>query len=419
MSAYNELIKNFERIRAYMREFYVFGFKSREDYDKKSARSYDDERRRMESFFGEHMSFLRTPEGKTVFISIDSRTSRHNPFYNAWKAKSFTDGDITLHFIIFDILHSAEIKLTLSEIMDCINEKYLSEFENPQMFDESTVRKKLKEYCALGIINAEKQGRKVFYLRAQSPNVSGLCEVLDFYSEIALCGVIGSFLLDKCRREGESFAFKHHYMTGAIDSGVIAALFEAMRGECAVTAINHSRKKREPEEIRIVPLRIFISAQNGRQHLLAYVPGQDRIKSFRIDYLSEVKPAGSTPRFRELREHLDEMQKNMWGVNTGTGKLSKKKLEHVEFTVRAEPGEEHIVRRLMREKRVGEVEKTGEFTYRFSADVLDSQELTPWIRSFVCRITEIKFSNRTVENRFKSDLEKMYRIYGIEKGAEK
>ena len=134
---------------------------------------------------------------------------------------------------------------------------------------------------------------------------------------------------------------------------------------------------------------------------------------------SEVKPAEPTPRFRELRAHLDEMQKNMWGVNTGTGKLSKKKLEHVEFTVRAEPGEEHIVRRLMREKRVGEVEKTGEFTYRFSADVLDSQELTPWIRSFVCRITEIKFSNRAVENRFKSDLEKMYRIYGIEKGAEK
>ena len=34
MSSYNELIKNFERIRNYMREFYVYGFKSRNDYDK-------------------------------------------------------------------------------------------------------------------------------------------------------------------------------------------------------------------------------------------------------------------------------------------------------------------------------------------------------------------------------------------------
>ena len=40
MSSYSELIKNFEKIRAYMRDFYVYGFKSREDYQKKSARSY-------------------------------------------------------------------------------------------------------------------------------------------------------------------------------------------------------------------------------------------------------------------------------------------------------------------------------------------------------------------------------------------
>ena len=88
MSSYSELIKNFERIRAYMREFYVYGFKSRDDYSKKSARSYDDERRRIESWLGDHMSFMRTPEGKNVFISIDSRNIRHNPFYNAWKAKN-------------------------------------------------------------------------------------------------------------------------------------------------------------------------------------------------------------------------------------------------------------------------------------------------------------------------------------------
>ena len=102
MAGYSELIKNFEKVRSYMREFYVFGFKSRDDYNKKSARAYDDERRRLESWLGEHMSFVRTPEGKNVFISIDSRTSRHNPLYKAWKAKSFTDGDITLHFLIFD-----------------------------------------------------------------------------------------------------------------------------------------------------------------------------------------------------------------------------------------------------------------------------------------------------------------------------
>ena len=190
MSSYSELIKNFEKIRAYMREFYIYGFKSRDDYSKKSSRSYDDERRRIESWLGDHMSFVRTPEGKNVFISIDSRSIRHNPFYNAWKAKSFTDGDVTLHFILFDILHDPSVKCTLSEIMEQIDEKYLSGFENPMMFDESTVRKKLKEYTESGIIVTEKVGRKVSYSRAEDTDVKDLNEVLHYYSEVAPCGVI-------------------------------------------------------------------------------------------------------------------------------------------------------------------------------------------------------------------------------------
>ena len=117
--AYNELIKNFEKVRAYMREFYVYGFKSRTEYDAKSARSYDDERRRLESWLGDYMRFTQTPEGKNVFLSVDSRVTRKNPFYKAWKAKSFTDGDITLHFAIFDILY---------ELGEHMRPNYLTEY---------------------------------------------------------------------------------------------------------------------------------------------------------------------------------------------------------------------------------------------------------------------------------------------------
>ena len=105
---YSELIKNFGRIREYVREFYVYGFKSRENFSMKSARSYDDERRRVESWLGDFVGSCRTVEGKSVFLEIDSRVVSRNPLYHAWKAKSFTDGDVTLHFILFDILADYE-----------------------------------------------------------------------------------------------------------------------------------------------------------------------------------------------------------------------------------------------------------------------------------------------------------------------
>ena len=180
--AYSELVKNFNKIRDYMREFYVYGFKSRDEYTKKSARSYDDERRRMESWLGDYMRFRQTPDGKNVFISIDSRVSRHNPLYKAWKTKSFTDGDITLHFVLFDILSSSDISLTLSEITDRIDD-YLCDFEAPKVFDESTVRKKLKEYVAEGLILSEKQGKTVTYRRVEDVQMCDL-DTLDFFSEV-------------------------------------------------------------------------------------------------------------------------------------------------------------------------------------------------------------------------------------------
>lgn len=91
--AYSELVKNFERVRDYMREFYVYGFKSRTEYDKKSSRSYDNERRRIESWLGDYMSFRQDGFGKNVFLSVDSRSISSNPLYEAFKAKSFTKDD--------------------------------------------------------------------------------------------------------------------------------------------------------------------------------------------------------------------------------------------------------------------------------------------------------------------------------------
>lgn len=390
----------------------MYGFKSREEYDKKSARSYDDERRRIESWLGDNMSFVRTPEGKNVFISIDSRVSGHNPFYKSLKAKSFTDGDITLHFILFDILHSSSIALTLPEILKKIDE-YLSRFESPMMFDESTVRKKLKEYIEQGIIVGEKVGRKMIYRRADDTRLPEITDILNYYSEVAPCGVIGSFLLDKEDDKTDYFSFKHHYITSAMDSGVLAMLFKAMREKSIVTVSNMSRRADEPRKIRLIPLRIFISVQNGRQHLIAYQPEFNVIKSFRIDYLSNVKIEESTPRFDELRAEFDKMQSKMWGVTAKKNRYGEERIEHVDFTVKIGNSEEHIVRRLEREKRVGQVEKIDDHTYRFTADVYDTSEMIPWIRTFICRITELNFSNRTVENQFKRDIEKMYRMYGI------
>lgn len=407
--AYSELIKKFENIRDYMREFYVYGFKSREEFDKKSVRTYDNERRRIESYLGDYMGFHQTAEGKNVFLSIDSRSQHHNPLYKALKAKSFTDKDITLHFILFDILYSTEICMTLNELLDKMDTEYLSCFDEPMMFDESTVRKKLKEYIELGVIRCEKRGRRVLYSRTEEMDLTLLQDALEFFSEAGLCGAVGSFLLDKMENDRDSFRFKHHYITHALESEILCKLLQAISSKRSVVIGNYSRKHQGERQWEIIPLKIFVSVQNGRRYLFGYNLRVHEIKSYRLDYITKVKIGGSVKHFDRFREKLDGIQKNMWGVIFN----HHRKLEHVEFTVHINQGEEYIYHRLEREKRCGTVECIDRYNFRFMADVYDTNEMVPWIRTFICRITSLKFSNRTLENRFRKDIEEMYRLYGL------
>lgn len=411
--AYNELIKNFNKVRDYMRDFYIYGFKSREAYTRKSTRSYDDEKRRIESWLGEYMKFRQDADGKKVFLSIDSRVTRHNPLYKAWKTKSFTDGDITLHFILMDILSDGQER-SLMDIASLVD-GYLTAFEQARVFDAATIRNKLNEYVKEGLLISRKKGKTILYRRAEEFELPDT-DVLDFFSEIAPCGVIGSFLRDKTKDRADHFAFKHHYITGAMDSEVLCTILEAIHEKRTITVEMIHRKKDHITETKVVPLRVMLSVQSGRQYIMVYVPHFKRITAYRLDSIVTVKKGEPADRFDELRDKLRDkllgMQQHMWGVATDS--RASNRMEHIEFTVQYADGEQHIPRRLEREKRIGQVEYLGEHACRFSADVYDASELIPWIRTFICRITDISISNKSLETQFKEDLQAMYEMYGLE-----
>lgn len=299
--AYSELIKNFDRIRDYMRQFYVYGFKSRTEYDAKSGRSYDNERRRVESWLGDSMRFRLTPEGKHVFLSMDSRAIRSNPLYNAFKAKSFTAGDVTFHFYILDLLQNGDA-CTARQITDLFAEKYLSAFETDRQPDISTIRKKLKEYVALGLLQCRKQGRELLYSRSEDAlALNAWADALAFFSEADPLGVIGSTLLDKLEPLSPCFRFKHHYMLHALDSQILLELLTAI-GEHKTVELQYISPKTGRETAHTVcPLKIYISTQGGRQYLLCFHYRFKKLMFFRLDFLHRVT-CGHRPllRFRTL-----------------------------------------------------------------------------------------------------------------------
>lgn len=241
----------------------------------------------------------------------------------------------------------------------------------------------------------------MLYCRSETPEISGYGDAVDFFSEIAPCGALGNFMLDE---SSESiFRFKHHYITRALDSDILCELLSAVSEKRSVWITVRS------SEWEVVPLKIFSSVQSGREWLMAYSPGVHEIRSYRIDFITGVRIGEIAPRFDELRGVLSGMQQNMWGVACS----KRTRAQRVEFLIYIGENEEHIYRRLLREKRCGTVERIDQHTARFSAELTDSAEIRSWIRTFTGRIIQLDFGDRTAENLLRDDMQKMYEIYGI------
>ena len=410
--AYSELVKNFGRIRDYMRQFYVYGFRRRGEYSSQSLRSYDNERRRMESWLGDYMGFRQRGDGKRVFLSVDSRSIPSNPLYNAFKAKSFTDRDVVFHFYVLDLLQDGP--MTAGEILDGLLSRYLCHFENALQPDISIVRKKLKEYTGLGLLRGEKRGREVVYCRNDSPvDLNAWADTLAFFSEADPLGIIGSCLLDQLPEKPDRFRFKHHYLLGALDAQVMLPLLEAIGAKRSVRIVNFSPRSRGKEMLHwVLPFHIWASTQDGRQYLMCYHYSFRKMMCFRLDYIRSVELWTDEPRWEVLSGRCRQFRQHLWGTSGGSGR----RVDHFEMIIRASPREAYIPRRLEREKRTGTVEDLGGGRWKFTADVYDASELMPWVRTFIGRIENIDCSNPAVLERWRESLAQMCAMYGGDKG---
>lgn len=410
--AYNELIKNFSKIREYMSQFYIYGFKSRNEYTDKSSRSYDNERRRIESWLGDYMSFHQDSNGKNTFIAVDSRNISHNPLYNAFKAKSFTDNDIMLHFYIMDILSGNNAE-PIREIADTISSDYLSMFDDYQI-DESTIRKKLKEYEKLGIIKSEKKGKELVFSRNDdNADLDSWKDAVAFFSEEDPIGVVGSYILDKYENSPDYFTFKHHYILHALESEILYSLFEAIREHRAIEIEVYSSKKDNTGIHKVFPIKIYISTQGGRRYLMSYHYGFGRVTFYRLDSIKKILLKETESEYEKYCDLAEKFKRYLWGVSIGRSY----NLNHIEMILYVGDDEQYIVNRLNREKRYGEVSAVDKNHYKFAADVYDAMEMMPWIRTFIGRITKLECSNQAVVDTFYSDLEEMKRMYGGDNNA--
>ena len=410
MAEFQELIKNFDRIRDYMRQFYVYGFKVRGDYDGKSGRTYDNERRRIEGWMAGYVKSDYGAKGKQVYIDVDSKRISQNPLYKAWKSKSVTDNDILLHFFLADMLLEHPEGLTAGEMSDGISEEYGVAFES------QTVRNKLKEYEALGIFTSKREGKRLIYRLAsrlpaeESPLWPRLLTAVSFFQGEAPAGVVGSTILDREDEENRLFQFKHLFLVHTLEDGILLKLLEAMGEKRSIRAENKSSRTGQVSRAAGVPLKIFVSSRTGRRYLCLYSPEFRRFNNLRLDSIVSVELLEPYEGYDRAKEDLKRNLDKCWGVSFGNRNSRQEEICLKLFI--DEKKEPYVLNRLYREGRGGEVERIRENEFLYRGLFFDTNEMLSWVKSFTGRILDIQGSNAIAVAKVVRDWETMYRMYG-------
>jgi hypothetical protein len=411
MAGFTELIKNFEKIRDFTRDFFVYGFKSRNDYNKLSARSYDNERRRIESYLNELIVKNQDNRGKTISISSNTIAKTSNPLFKIWQTKSFTKNDCFLHFVILDILSMHE-SFNVAEITERISECYITESNANEPIDTMTIRNKLNEYTKLGILESTKRGKTLYYSLVSdtlssinSDTLENLNSALSFYKNVMPAGFIGHSINNI--NDGH-FIYKQIFFSQILDDDILLQILRAIDNKQIVTLTMVGSRSNLNRKATFVPLKVLVNTKTGRRYIAVYNIGNKRFSTIRLDYIKDVIFGDAHPEYCSICTEHELRMKNSFSITH----QNTEKLHNVKMLLNIdEATEQYMLERIRREGKHGIVTKIDNNLFEYNIDVADTTEMVPWLRTFIGRIVKLEGSENHVISQFKRDINSMASLY--------
>lgn len=406
-------VREIAEFRDLAKESFVYGLKHKDNYTNASNRKIEKQTQFMSDWFQECVHSKTVEVDKTAkYISLNCREYSENPLYKMWKACSFTKNEVVFFFFVIDYLENVKEAATLAEIYNAF-----LEIVNLEGFSKTAAQKWMSgKGCQAGIIKKNSDGK---YSLATNLDLCDKGDMIQYYSEVAPIGLIGSFIKDKQEYFDNPFSYKQHYIGQAFDCEILCNVLYAIKYAYNIEIhyytereVGKANDKYDVEEI-LLPVKVYSSTQNGRQYIIAWDYEKEKFVNCRLDRIKDITllDIADLELVQRIQDQFKKVSAHIWGVSLGKGRMS-----HVEFVINVCDNEGYIVRRLYREKRCGTIVRMKDHPnrFKFEADVYDARELFPWIRTFICRITELKFSDKKLDGMFRDSLVEMYKNYSIE-----
>ena len=424
MAEFHEVIKNFNKIRIYLRDFLVYGYKKRSQFQKKSRRTYDDEKRRICSYLGDYVKESYERKEKQISISLDTSTLLTNPLYCCYESKSFTANDIRLHFYLLDLLQGKE-EMDLTELSNGLIDEYQIEI------DTQLISRKLKEYCDMGIFFREKRRNKLVYSltddifeefrndygeekeKDKEEHLSDRAQLelfLGYYSMEAPMALVGHYIQNSLHMKNNWFVFENYFIGWTLEDEVLVNVLEAIHKKTFLEVKSFADAKGKVSVYQVIPFFIMTSVQNGRRYIAVYHTKLYQYTALRIDYIEKVRVLEPCEGYEKKKEMALKIRNHIWGVSWSVKQENER--HTLRFQICCEEQKQEIFYHQMKaESRRGHVRKIGKERIEFFMEVYDPIELMPWVRTFLGNICELECSDKRFLKIFQEDLQKMQELY--------
>jgi hypothetical protein len=426
---FNDFIKNYNIIRAILRDVFLYGCFSREDLEGKrkiSSRKISYEIRRIQQYVKDE--FIRTDRDgryKLLSLSYDSIRNTENFLVKTYMTKSFTRSDLVLYFSILMVLQAADKPLCFREIEDELISKGIISYDN---ISSKTIERKLEEMCSrVGVLSCEVIKRTKHFRIAEDifkelteEEIRELLTSVSLYKNIHFPLTAGYYCEDSIKdyityERGikvelkDYFQYKNLHFHPVIEEQILCSLLEVIhkRKQIYLKYNLPSNKRKGDSKVLLRPFKLRYDIQCGRFYLVSYDSSNKCIIS-RLDRIESVEFAEEGYERGNLEGLYERDMKYSWSsVPLGSGNMPLSVKLQISID---ENKQRYILEKIQSEASGSRIEKVKEGCYHMSILVNDSGEMIPWLRSYSGYIKIIEGS--WLANRLAEDWKEMLDSYG-------
>lgn len=398
--------KKLEKVRYFIRDFYISGYKNKNMYttEENIGNSTFANRTKTIDFILNNITDLQIGTKSVYRIMFNQSSESENPFHQVLKYKSTADSSLQRYFIIMSALNQNRVHgIKANDIQFYLDglEDYCEEKDQ-----HSIIASDLKKLLKSGII---KKSKTRYYINdsAKLENLlskKSFWHMISFYSEVSQFSVIGSFIQDKliceeCAKHSESiFMYKDRFISQTLDAPIKLDILKALKEDYLLLIQDDCHYK-----FICKPLCFFISYKTGREYLFYYDTEDSNYKSIRLDKISEVRKNSKKIEINTV----EQINKFYWSppyIKTNSN-------EHIDCSIKLDKNDESAYQRLINEKRNAHIETHGEII-KFSVNTNDIKNTLFFLKSFTGRITELICDNKSEQQGFIEDINEALALYG-------